>query len=152
MAACKTRGGLVGVVHACAHASAENLHPSAPRPCCRLSGEGHPEGAGCLATKSLAFYWLPWACLPLVKGLVQPGTRRGCFCRCWAPRRQSRQGSSGQFHWDTSASSPAWTRPHGPHRGGGGTLGGCTVADTESTVIWSSVWSRSWSPESKYLR
>ena len=47
--------------------------------------------------------WSPWACLPMVMGLVQPGTRRGMFLqmmgsRKTVPPRMFRMVPLGLFH------------------------------------------------------
>lgn len=47
--------------------------------------------------------WSPWACLPMVMGLVQPGTRRGIFLqmmgsRKTVPPRMFRMVPLGLFH------------------------------------------------------
>lgn len=55
------------------------------------------------AQLALGLTWSPWACLPMVMGLVQPGTRRGMFLqimgsRKTVPPRMFRMVPLGLFH------------------------------------------------------
>lgn len=97
--------------------------------------------------------WSPWACLPMMIGLVQPGTRRGMFLQMMAsrntvPPRMFRIVPLGERHICLSLNSStrfssgvivAHLMP---------TLYRCT-ASAASTVTWSSVASRCSIPRSK---
>lgn len=60
----------------------------------------HPRATG---SRCMGLTWSPWACLPMVMGLVQPGTRRGIFLqmmgsRNTVPPRMFRMVPLGLFH------------------------------------------------------
>lgn len=83
---------------------------ASPPPCRQL-----PIGSlGCHGAHLVAvgLTWSPWACLPMVMGLVQPGTRRGMFLqmmgsRNTVPPRMFRMVPLGLFHIFFSLNSAA---------------------------------------------
>lgn len=106
-----------------------------------------------LVSSRKPFTWSPWACLPMMIGLVQPGTRRGMFLQMMAsrntvPPRMLRMVPLGERHIcfslnsSTRFSSGVMVAHLMP------TLYRCT-ASAASTVTWSSVASRFSIPRSK---
>ena len=96
--------------------------------------------------KSVALYWSPWACLPMMIGLVHPGTRRGMLLmmigsRNTTPPRMLRIVPFGERH--------IFFRPNSTTRASSGVIVAhltptpCSLmALAASTVTWSSVASR----------
>ena len=99
-------------------------------------------------TKSVALYWSPCACRPMMIGLVQPGTSRGTFdmmigSRKTTPPRMLRIVPFGERH--------IFFRPNSSTRASSGVMVAhltptpCRLmALAASTVTWSSVASRCW--------
>ena len=94
----------------------------------------------------MARYWSPWACLPMMIGLVQPGTNLGTLCttigsRNTTPPRMLRIVPLGERHIRLS--------PNSATRASSGVIVAhltptpyFLIAYAASTVTWSSVSSR----------
>ena len=99
-------------------------------------------------TKSVALYWSPCACRPMMIGLVQPGTSRGTLdmmigSRKTTPPRMLRIVPFGDRH--------IFFRPNSSTRASSGVMVAhltptpcCLMALAASIVTWSSVSSRCW--------
>ncbi len=97
-------------------------------------------------TKSVARYWSPCACRPMMIGSVQPGTNRGTLeitmgSRNTTPPRMLRIVPLGERH--------IFFRPNSVTRSSSGVIVAhltptpyCLMAFAASTVTWSSVASR----------